>query len=161
MEHVPGWSSDHTSAHEHRSAPCRSLVPPWGSRTAPRWQWQVPGPHCLVSLHADCRYTCHQECLSLIQLDCRRPSQCQSQLSPESTLLPPCSQVRGEGAPRGQQPHGDPWQLLSERAPCSRRVLQEGFLLREVLQPRAALSDQLPVSLYILSLCPTWILQGA
>ncbi|XP_061218874.1 ras association domain-containing protein 5 isoform X1 [Neopsephotus bourkii] len=39
-----------------------------------------------------CRYTCHQECLSLIQLDCHRPSQCQSQLSPESTLLPPCSQ---------------------------------------------------------------------
>ncbi|NWX43302.1 RASF5 protein, partial [Steatornis caripensis] len=41
---------------------------------------------------ADCRYTCHQECRSLIQLDCRRPGECQSQLSPESTLLPPCSQ---------------------------------------------------------------------
>ncbi|KAM9595497.1 ras association domain-containing protein 5 isoform 1-T1 [Morphnus guianensis] len=39
-----------------------------------------------------CRYTCHQECRSLIQLDCRRPGQCQSQLSPESTLLPPCTQ---------------------------------------------------------------------
>ncbi|XP_068851776.1 ras association domain-containing protein 5 isoform X1 [Aphelocoma coerulescens] len=39
-----------------------------------------------------CRYTCHQECRSLIQLDCRRPGQWQSQLSPESTLLPPCSQ---------------------------------------------------------------------
>ncbi|NXF87700.1 RASF5 protein, partial [Eubucco bourcierii] len=41
---------------------------------------------------ADCRYTCHQECRSLIQLDCRHPGQCQSQLSPEGTLLPPCSQ---------------------------------------------------------------------
>ncbi|NXJ47851.1 RASF5 protein, partial [Spizaetus tyrannus] len=41
---------------------------------------------------ADCRYTCHQECRSLIQLDCRRPGQCQSQLSPEGTLLPPCTQ---------------------------------------------------------------------
>ncbi|NWW68564.1 RASF5 protein, partial [Ifrita kowaldi] len=41
---------------------------------------------------ADCRYTCHQECRSLIQLDCRRPGQWQSQLSPESTLLPACSQ---------------------------------------------------------------------
>ncbi|XP_075632172.1 ras association domain-containing protein 5 isoform X1 [Balearica regulorum gibbericeps] len=39
-----------------------------------------------------CRYTCHQECRSLIQLDCCRPGQCQSQLSPEGTLLPPCSQ---------------------------------------------------------------------
>nr|XP_054504705.1 LOW QUALITY PROTEIN: ras association domain-containing protein 5 [Agelaius phoeniceus] len=40
-----------------------------------------------------CRYTCHQECRSLIQLDCRQPGQCQSQLSPESTLgVPPCSQ---------------------------------------------------------------------
>ncbi|KAM6040742.1 uncharacterized protein LJ206_019727 [Theristicus caerulescens] len=39
-----------------------------------------------------CRYTCHQECSSLIQLDCRRPGQCQSQLSPEGTLLPPHSQ---------------------------------------------------------------------
>ncbi|XP_054251836.1 ras association domain-containing protein 5 [Indicator indicator] len=41
-----------------------------------------------------CRYTCHQECRSLIQLDCRQPGQCQSQsqLSPEATLLPPCSQ---------------------------------------------------------------------
>ncbi|NXU77167.1 RASF5 protein, partial [Oreotrochilus melanogaster] len=36
---------------------------------------------------ADCRYTCHQECCSLIQLDCH-----QGQPSPESTLLPPCSQ---------------------------------------------------------------------
>ncbi|KAM9595498.1 ras association domain-containing protein 5 isoform 2-T2 [Morphnus guianensis] len=45
-----------------------------------------------VSLVRDCRYTCHQECRSLIQLDCRRPGQCQSQLSPESTLLPPCTQ---------------------------------------------------------------------
>lgn len=68
--------------------------------------WSLPGvppllldgsrrPQRLTVLflsHADCRYTCHQECLSLIQLDCRRPSQCQSQLSPESTLLPPCSQ---------------------------------------------------------------------
>ncbi|XP_052670606.1 ras association domain-containing protein 5 isoform X2 [Harpia harpyja] len=44
------------------------------------------------SYFADCRYTCHQECRSLIQLDCRRPGQCQSQLSPESTLLPPCTQ---------------------------------------------------------------------
>ncbi|XP_041577174.2 ras association domain-containing protein 5 isoform X1 [Taeniopygia guttata] len=34
-----------------------------------------------------CRYTCHQECRSLIQLDCP-----QGQLSPESTLVPPCSQ---------------------------------------------------------------------
>ncbi|XP_071624664.1 ras association domain-containing protein 5 isoform X3 [Heliangelus exortis] len=34
-----------------------------------------------------CRYTCHQECCSLIQLDCH-----QGQPSPESTLLPPCSQ---------------------------------------------------------------------
>ncbi|NXU87738.1 RASF5 protein, partial [Xiphorhynchus elegans] len=41
---------------------------------------------------ADCRYTCHQECRSLIQLDCRRPGQCQGQLSPENTLLSPCSQ---------------------------------------------------------------------
>ncbi|NXV80654.1 RASF5 protein, partial [Atlantisia rogersi] len=40
----------------------------------------------------DCRYTCHQECRSRIDLDCRRPDQCQSQISPESTLLPPCSQ---------------------------------------------------------------------
>ncbi|XP_054032344.1 ras association domain-containing protein 5 isoform X2 [Dryobates pubescens] len=39
-----------------------------------------------------CRYTCHQECRSLIQLDCRQPGRCQSQLSPEGTLLPPCSQ---------------------------------------------------------------------
>ncbi|XP_019144485.1 ras association domain-containing protein 5 isoform X2 [Corvus cornix cornix] len=45
-----------------------------------------------VLLVRDCRYTCHQECRSLIQLDCRRPGQWQSQLSPESTLLPPCSQ---------------------------------------------------------------------
>ncbi|NXV03534.1 RASF5 protein, partial [Cettia cetti] len=41
---------------------------------------------------ADCRYTCHQECRSLIQLDCRRPGQWQGQLSPESTLLPARSQ---------------------------------------------------------------------
>ncbi|XP_039555339.1 ras association domain-containing protein 5 isoform X2 [Passer montanus] len=45
-----------------------------------------------VLLLPDCRYTCHQECRSLIQLDCRRPGQCQSQLSPESTLVPPCCQ---------------------------------------------------------------------
>ncbi|XP_056367129.1 ras association domain-containing protein 5 isoform X3 [Oenanthe melanoleuca] len=42
-----------------------------------------------VLLLRDCRYTCHQECRSLIQLDCRR---CQSQLSPEGTLLPACGQ---------------------------------------------------------------------
>ncbi|NWT55302.1 RASF5 protein, partial [Erythrocercus mccallii] len=39
---------------------------------------------------ADCRYTCHQECRSLIQLDCRRPGQWQ--LSPESPVLPARSQ---------------------------------------------------------------------
>ncbi|XP_005059222.1 PREDICTED: ras association domain-containing protein 5 isoform X1 [Ficedula albicollis] len=46
-------------------------------------------PHAVPSVPADCRYTCHQECRSLIQLDCRR---CQSQLSPEGTLLPACGQ---------------------------------------------------------------------
>lgn len=51
--------------------------------------------------HADCRYTCHQECRSLIQLDCPWPDPCQGQLSPESTLLPPCSQVRRGGAVQG------------------------------------------------------------
>ncbi|XP_032566397.1 ras association domain-containing protein 5 isoform X2 [Chiroxiphia lanceolata] len=54
-----------------------------------RWAIKVEGG-CL--LQSDCRYTCHQECRSLIQLDCRRPGPCQGQLSPESTLLPPCSQ---------------------------------------------------------------------
>ncbi|KAJ7419666.1 Inhibitor of nuclear factor kappa-B kinase subunit epsilon [Pitangus sulphuratus] len=54
-----------------------------------RWAIKVEGGYLLQS---DCRYTCHQECRSLIQLDCRRPGPCQSQLSPESTLLPPCSQ---------------------------------------------------------------------
>ncbi|XP_065596492.1 ras association domain-containing protein 5 isoform X2 [Cyrtonyx montezumae] len=37
-----------------------------------------------------CRYTCHQQCRSLIQLDCRRPDP--GQLSPEGTVVLPCSQ---------------------------------------------------------------------
>ncbi|XP_033925757.1 ras association domain-containing protein 5 [Melopsittacus undulatus] len=62
-----------------------------------------------------CRYTCHQECLSLIQLDCRRPSQCQSQLSPEGTLLPPCSQVMDNQGKSILKFHRTPawyWKLL-------------------------------------------------
>ncbi|XP_017687622.1 PREDICTED: ras association domain-containing protein 5 isoform X2 [Lepidothrix coronata] len=56
-----------------------------------RLSWAIKAEGgCL--LQSDCRYTCHQECRSLIQLDCRRPGPCQGQLSPESTLLPPCSQ---------------------------------------------------------------------
>ncbi|XP_048782081.1 ras association domain-containing protein 5 isoform X2 [Lagopus muta] len=37
-----------------------------------------------------CRYTCHQQCHSLVQLDCRRPDP--GQLSPEGTIVLPCSQ---------------------------------------------------------------------
>ncbi|XP_046760071.1 ras association domain-containing protein 5 isoform X3 [Gallus gallus] len=39
---------------------------------------------------SDCRYTCHQQCHSLVQLDCRRPDP--GQLSPEGTIVLPCSQ---------------------------------------------------------------------
>ncbi|XP_068774151.1 ras association domain-containing protein 5 isoform X2 [Struthio camelus] len=44
------------------------------------------------SSESDCSYTCHQECRSLVQLDCRRPGQPLGQLSPDSTLMLSCSQ---------------------------------------------------------------------
>lgn len=79
-----------------------SLIPSRGSPTAPRQPAAALGCLTLSFLpHADCRYTCHPECRSLIQLDCRPPGQCQSQLSPESTLLSPCSQVRRGGGSAG------------------------------------------------------------
>lgn len=126
----------------------RSLVPSRGSR-------QAVGLGCLtfsfLPPRADCRYTCHQECRSLIQLDCRRPGQCQSQLSPESTLLPPCTQVRRGGGSAG----GVDSLMVTDRISfrdlisCSRRVLQEEGLGREVspsvLQTQAGLANELPV----------------
>ena len=82
--------------------PCGGVGPFPGFPPAPRQQAAALGCLTLSFLpRADCRYTCHQECRSLIQLDCRRPGQCQSQLSPESTLLPPCSQVRRGGGSMG------------------------------------------------------------
>lgn len=141
-------SSDHARAHEHRSALQQESGPfpgfPAGCGS------QVPD--FLVSPpRADCRYTCHQECRSLIQLDCRRPGQCQSQLSPESTLLPPCTQVRRGGGSAG----GVDSLMVTDRISfrdlisCSRRVLQEEGLGREVspsvLQTQAGLANELPM----------------
>nr|XP_006137292.1 ras association domain-containing protein 5 isoform X1 [Pelodiscus sinensis] len=45
-----------------------------------------------VLLVKDCKYTCHQECRSLIQLDCSQPGQPWSKPSPENTLTQNCSQ---------------------------------------------------------------------
>lgn len=101
-------SSGHAGAREQGSDPFPGLP-----------QQQAAGLGCLTFSFlpcADCRYTCHQECRSLIQLDCRRPGPCQSQLSPESTLLPPRSQVRqgrgSGGRGGGRQPCGDRLHLL-------------------------------------------------
>uniref|UniRef100_A0A8C8VLK6 Ras association domain-containing protein 5 n=1 Tax=Pelusios castaneus TaxID=367368 RepID=A0A8C8VLK6_9SAUR len=43
---------------------------------------------------ANCKYTCHQECRSLIQLDCREQEQSWNKLSPENTLTQNGSEVR-------------------------------------------------------------------
>ncbi|XP_053880896.1 ras association domain-containing protein 5 isoform X1 [Malaclemys terrapin pileata] len=40
----------------------------------------------------NCKYTCHQECRSLIQLDCSQQGQPQNKPSPENTLTHNCSQ---------------------------------------------------------------------
>uniref|UniRef100_A0A674JHH0 Ras association domain family member 5 n=1 Tax=Terrapene triunguis TaxID=2587831 RepID=A0A674JHH0_9SAUR len=40
----------------------------------------------------NCKYTCHQECRSLIQLDCSQQGQPQNKPSPENTLTQNCSQ---------------------------------------------------------------------
>ncbi|XP_026510942.1 ras association domain-containing protein 5-like isoform X1 [Terrapene carolina triunguis] len=45
-----------------------------------------------VLLVKDCKYTCHQECRSLIQLDCSQQGQPQNKPSPENTLTQNCSQ---------------------------------------------------------------------
>ncbi|CAM4663730.1 unnamed protein product, partial [Lepidochelys olivacea] len=41
---------------------------------------------------ANCKYTCHQECRSLIQLDCSQQGQPRNKPSPENTLTQNCSQ---------------------------------------------------------------------
>ncbi|KAG6935510.1 Ras association domain family member 5 [Chelydra serpentina] len=45
-----------------------------------------------IFLVKDCKYTCHQECRSLIQLDCSQQGQPRNKPSPENTLTQNCSQ---------------------------------------------------------------------
>ncbi|XP_074833826.1 ras association domain-containing protein 5 isoform X2 [Carettochelys insculpta] len=49
-------------------------------------------PSSEVLLVKDCKYTCHQECRSLIQLDCSQQGQPWNKPSPENTLTQNCSQ---------------------------------------------------------------------
>lgn len=103
---------------------------PWFPHCPPAPSCSSGVPHAVLSVPADCRYTCHQECRSLIQLDCHRPGQWQSQLSPESTLLPPCSQVRRGGGSGGHSPAVTGGFASRERISCSQRVFQGAGLVR-------------------------------